>query len=126
LRQSEERYRTLFESMNQGFCIVEVLFEQHRQPFDYRFLLVNPAYERQTGLTNVVGRTLSEVILSHLEYWPQIYGQIAVTGQPQRFERRAEGLNRTYEVAAWRVGERTQRRVVVLFNDISERKSNHA
>lgn len=124
LRQSVQHYHTLFESMDQGFCIIEVLFDQDDQPVDYRFLLVNPAYERQTGLTDVVGRSLSEVVPSHLAYWPQIYGQIVLTGQPQRFERRAEGLDRTYEIYAWRVGEQEQRRVAILFNDITERTSN--
>jgi PAS domain-containing protein len=68
-RQSEHNYRELFESIDQGFCTVEVLFESDR-PVDYRFLIANPAYERLTGLTDVVGRTLREVIPSHAERWP--------------------------------------------------------
>jgi PAS domain S-box-containing protein len=122
LRQSEEKYRALFESIDQGFCIVEVLFDGQEKPVDYRFLLVNPAFEKQTGIPHAVGRRMREIAPLHEEHWFQIYGKIALTGVPMRFENPAVQLHRHYDVYAWRVGEPAERKVAILLNDISERK----
>jgi PAS domain-containing protein len=56
LRASEEKYHTLFESIDEGFCIVEVIFDEAGEPVDYRFLEVNPAFERHTGLRDATSR----------------------------------------------------------------------
>ncbi len=122
LRESEHKYRMLFDSIDEGFCIVEVSFDANQRPLDYRFLEVNPAFERQTGIQNGAGRWMREIAPQHEEHWFQIYGQIALTGQPMRFENRAEQLHRYYDVYAFRVGEPSDRHVGILFNDISERK----
>lgn len=122
LRESEERYRTLFQSMDEGFCIIEVLFDKRQRPYDYRFIETNPAFERHTGLNEAVGKTMREMAPDHEQHWFDIYGKIARTGEPIRFENAARALGRWYEVCAFRVGEPEQRRVAVLFNDISERK----
>ena len=120
-REDEERYRTLFESIDQGFCIVEVLFDG-AVPVDYRFLEVNPVFEQQTGIASAVGRRMREIAPEHEEHWFQIYGQVALTGEPVRFENPARALGRFYEVYAFRVGPAEQRRVAILFSDITERK----
>src|SRR5688572_8331944 len=126
LRESEEKYRSLFESIDQGFCTIEVLFNEHDEPVDYRFLSINPCFERQTGIANAVGRRVREVVPLHEEHWFQTYGKIAKTGEVMRFEREAAQLHRHYDVFAWRVGEPAERKVAVLFNDISERKASQA
>ncbi|MHC5730923.1 MAG: PAS domain-containing protein, partial [Nostoc sp.] len=82
LRQSEERYRTLFESIDEGFCIVEVLLDENDTPIDYRFLEINPAFEQQTGLRQAVGKTARQLVPDLEDYWIQIYGQVALTGEP--------------------------------------------
>lgn len=122
LQESEEKYRTLFDSIEQGFCAIEVLFDKNEKPVDYRFLLVNPAFERQTGIPNAVGRLMREIAPLHEEYWFEIYGKIALTGEAIRFENRAEQLGRHYEVYAWRIGEAAECKVGILFHDITERK----
>ena len=122
LRDSEAKYRTLFESIDEGFCVIEVLFDETNQPVDYRFLEVNPAFVRQTGLHQAEGRRMRELAPLHEEYWFEIYGQIALSGAPTRFENKAEQLHRFYDVFAFRVGSPHERKVAVLFNDISERK----
>jgi two-component system, cell cycle sensor histidine kinase and response regulator CckA len=127
LRQSEEKYRTLFESIDQGFCTIEVLFDENERPIDYRFLVVNPAFESQTGIENATGRRMREIAPLHEEHWFDIYGHIALTGEPIRFENTAEQLHRFYDVYAWRIGEPAERKVAILFNDITERrKIEHA
>jgi PAS domain S-box-containing protein len=121
LRQSEARYRTLFESIDEGFCIVEVLFEGDR-PVDYRFLEVNPAFEQHTGLLDAVGRRMRDLVPEHEGHWFEIYGGVARTGEPVRFQNPANALGRFYDVYAFRVGLPEQRRVAILFNDITESK----
>jgi PAS domain S-box-containing protein len=122
LRQSEERYRNLFDSIGQGFCTIEVLFDHEGKATDYRFLLVNPAFERQTGIPNAIGRTMREIAPRHEEYWFETYGHIAKTGESMRFESEAAQLGRHYEVVAWRVGDPEERKVGILFNDITDRR----
>jgi PAS domain S-box-containing protein len=123
LRASEAKYQALFESIDEGLCIIEVIFDQQDKPVDYRFLEVNPAFERQTGLSGALGRTVRDFVPQHEQHWFDIYGRIALTGEPARFEQRAARLNRWYDVYAWRYGRPQDRRVAVLFNDISARKS---
>jgi PAS domain S-box-containing protein len=122
LRESEQKYRMLFESIDEGFCIIEVLFDQNEKPVDYRFLQVSPSFERQTGIKNAAGRRMREIAPQHEEYWFEIYGSIALTGEPMRFENEAKQLGRWYDVYAFRVEDHQRRRVGILFNDITERK----
>lgn len=126
LRQSEQQYRTLFESIDQGFCTIEVLFDKDQEPVDYRFLLVNPAFTVQTGLHDVVGRHMRDIVPKHEDHWFQIYGNIALTGEPLRFEKEAKALGRHYEIYAWRIGDPFDHTVAVLFNDITQRKASQA
>ncbi|HZG65839.1 MAG TPA: PAS domain S-box protein, partial [Herpetosiphonaceae bacterium] len=126
LRESEARYRTLFESIDQGFCVIEVLFDDHDTPCDYRFLEVNPAFEHQTGLAQAVGKRMRELVPQHEAHWFDIYGKIAMTGEPVRFEQRADALNRWFDVYAFRLGESSSHRVAILFNDITARKRAEA
>jgi PAS domain S-box-containing protein len=119
--ESETRYRALFESIDEGFCILEVLLENER-PVDYRFLAVNPAFVRHTGLAHATGKRMRELFPDHDDHGVEIYGRVATTGQPARFEERALSRGRVYEAYAYRVGEPARRHVAVLFNDINERK----
>ena len=121
-RESDERYRALFDAIDQGFCVVEVLFDADDEAVDYRFVEINRAFEQQTGLTHVVGRRMRELVPAHEKHWFELYGRVARTGEPARFEARAEALGRWFEVNALRVGPASARRVAVLFRDITERK----
>ncbi|HEY9617953.1 MAG TPA: PAS domain S-box protein, partial [Microcoleaceae cyanobacterium] len=122
LRLSEERYRTLFESMTEGFCVVELLFDQHDRPYDYRFLEINPVFEQQTGLKQAQGKTARELLPNLESHWFTIYGQVALTGEPIQFESGSDVMNRWFEVSAFRTGPVESRRVAILFKDISQRK----
>ena len=122
LRKSEERYRTLYESIDEGFCVIEVLFDERKQAVDYVFLEINSSFERQTGIQNARGRSMREIAPEHEAHWFDLYGTIALTGESKRFEYPAIELERWYEGYAYRVGDGQERKVGILFNDITERK----
>lgn len=124
LQESEEKYRTLFETMDEGFCIIEVLFDAHERAYDYRFLEVNRAFERHTGMpTGAVGKTVRELVPNQDAHWFERYGRIALTGKPERFEARGDALGRFFDVYAFRLGAVEDRRVSVLFRDVTARKT---
>jgi PAS domain S-box-containing protein len=122
LRESEARYRSLFNSIDEGFCIIEMIFDEQGKPVDYVFREVNESFERQTGLRDAVGKRMRELAPHLEEHWFQIYGRIALTGEPLRFQNRAEQLHRTYDVYASRFGNPQDLLVGILFNDITQRK----
>lgn len=121
-RIAEERYRSLFHSIDQGFCIIEVLFDGVGRPRDYLWLEVNPAWERQTGLPNPVGRTALELIPDLDESWIRIYGEVAQTGASYRFESHVAALRRWFDVLSFRIGDPGEARVAVLFKDVTASK----
>ena len=122
LQASEERYRTLFDSVDDGVCLIEMLYDAAGKACDYRFLEVNPAFERHTGLQDAVGHTIRALNPTHEQHWFDTYGRVARTGEPERFVNEAAGLGRWYDVYAARVGAPGSHRVVVLFTDITERR----
>lgn len=122
LRRSEERYRTLFESIDEGFCVIEVLYDENDTPIDYRFLEVNPAFEKQTGLHQATGKTARQLVPNLEDRWVETYAKIILTGESLRFESRSEAMNRWFDVYAFRIGQPEERKVALLFNDISNRK----
>jgi PAS domain S-box-containing protein len=122
LQASEERYRTLFESIDDGVCVIEMMYDAGGKPCDYRFLEVNAAFVRHTGLEDAAGKTVRSLVPGHEEHWFATYGRVAATGEPERFIDEAAQLGRWYEVYAARVGPAGSRKVVVLFTDITERR----
>jgi PAS domain S-box-containing protein len=126
LRVSEQKYRTLYDSIDEGFSIIEVIFDENDKPVDYRFLEINPSFEKQTGIRKAPGRTMREIAPDHEGYWFEIYGKVALTGEPVRFENPAAQLNRWFDVYAFRVGSPRERKVAILFNDITSRKQAEA
>ncbi len=122
LQRSEAQYRTLFESIDQGFCTIQMLHDDSGVPIDYRVLSTNPAFIRNTGLVNAEGKRMRELEPAHEAFWYATYGRIAETGVPERFESEAAALGRWYSVYAYSVGEPEERRLGVLFEDITARK----
>jgi PAS domain S-box-containing protein len=122
LQESEKRYRNLFNSMNEGFCVIEVLFDTDGNAEDYRFLEINDAFEKQTGMHDAVGKRMRDLAPDHEAHWFEIYGRVAMTGEPEHFINEAKALNRWYDVHAYRVGQPEQRRVAIVFNDFSDYK----
>ena len=123
LSQSEERYHTLFESIDEGFCIIEMIYDEHEEPVDWRFLEVNPAFEKQTGLVDATGKRMRELAPDHEAHWFETYGNVARTGRPIRFVNEAKAIDgRWFDLYAFRVGGPDSRKVAVIFTDITETK----
>lgn len=122
LHESEEKYRTLFNSIDQGFCVIKMMFDGREKPVDYRFLEINPAFEKQTGLHDATGKTMRQLIPYHEDNWFAMYGSVALKGEPVHFVQQAAALNRWFDVYAFRMGKRERFEVAILFTDITERK----
>jgi PAS domain S-box-containing protein len=115
---SEARYRALFRSLDVGFCVMELIFEDGR-PVDYRFLEANPAFERQTGLVGAVGRTARELVPTLESHWFETYGRVARTGESVHFQNGADPMGRWFDVHAFRIGAPEERQVALLFTDVT-------
>ena len=116
---SEARYRMLFDSIDVGFSVVEVMFDAERRPLDYRFVEANPAFAKQTGLVDAVGRTARELLPTLEDHWFETYGRVALTGEAVRFQNGSEPMGRWFDVYAFRAGAPEERRVAILFTDVT-------
>ncbi len=126
LRVSEEHYRALFDSIDEGFCIVEMMFDEQGKANDYRFLQVNPSFERQCGLVNALGKTISMLVPQLEAGWIEAYGAVALTGVPARIEGQVEPMQRWFNLYAFRLGAPALRQVAILFTDTTEHKRSEA
>ncbi len=115
---AQERYDALFEAIDAGVCIIEMVFDGEHA-VDYRFVEVNPQFESQTGLVDAVGRTASELVPDLEPFWFDAYGKVALTGESARFDHGSDAMDRWFDVHAFPVGTGTPRLVAVLFTDIS-------
>ncbi len=117
-----EMYHALFAGADQGFCLLQVIFDDKDRPIDYRYLDVNDAFERQSGLKNAKGKTIREMVPDIDPQWFAVYGNVALTGQSVRYENYIPALHRWFEVFGYRVGPPKARQIGVLFNDNTARK----
>lgn len=119
---SEEKYRTLFSKMDEGFGIVEVILDGDGEPADFRYLETNPVFEQQTGLKDVIGKTIRQMVPDIEAVWIDALGRIALTGKAERFADHSSALGRWFDVNAFRIGEPDKRQVAFVFRDITESK----
>jgi PAS domain S-box-containing protein len=122
LKESETRYRTLFETMDEGFCLIRFLDGPMGPMSDYVHVEANPAYERHSGLSKVVGLTVRDLVPDEAEVWVRLYRHVLLTGEPIRFQRELLATGRHLELAAFRVEPPARREVAVIFQDVTERK----
>lgn len=119
---SSTLYRTLFDAIDAGFCIIEMKFVDG-VAVDYRFAEINRAFEAQTGLSDARGRWMLELAPDHEQHWFDLYGNVALTGEAVRYENQASQLDgRWFEVHGFPIESSGGNLVGVLFNDISARK----
>jgi PAS domain S-box-containing protein len=121
LEAKEERYRTLFESIDEGFCVIQLVRDAGGQLHDYRFEEANEAFAMHTGIADPVGRSIRELIPGQEKHWFEIYDRVARTGEATRFVEESRGMNRWFDVYATRLGGPGSDRLAVLFSDITQR-----
>ncbi len=124
LRESEEKYRSLFSNMDSGSAYHKIVVDEDGKPIDYVFLEVNDAFEKLTGLSkeSIIGRRVTDVLpgIEDSEYdWIGNYGKVALTGEAIYFEQYSELLDRWYLVSAY---SPEKEHFVALFHDVTDRK----
>jgi len=121
LATREKEYLLLFNEMTSGLAVHEIICDDKGNPCDYRFLDINPAFERLTGMKrqDVVGNTIRRIMPTIDTFWIDTYGKVALTGEPVHFEHYNKELVKHFDVAAYmpRHGQ-----FAVIFNDVTERK----
>ena len=126
LLDSEARYRTLFDTIDEGFCVIEFIDGPHGPLSDYVHIQANPAYTANAGIPDIVGKRLREIVGAEADQWAETYRQVLKTGKPLRFERKLEVTGRYLELAAFRLDHPNGRQVAVLFKDVSARRQAEA
>lgn len=119
LHQSLEKCRTLFNTIDEGYCVVDVLFDENKNPVDFCFLEVNPVFEMQMKLQDAVGKRVLEIVPAHDGYWIEIFGNVIKTNRPLRSERYSARLNKSFEFYALRIGKPDDHQVAAIFRDIT-------
>jgi len=120
--EKDERYRTLFGSMDEGFCVIEFIDGPHGPLSDYVHIEANAAYAANAGIPNVVGQRLREMVGDEADDWVERYGGVLRTGVPIRFERELEATGRFLTLSAFRIEPPSLNQVAVLFQDITKRR----
>ena len=122
LRKSEEKYRSLFNSILDAFCIIEMIFNEKEEPIDWIYVETNPAFSKHATV-EMKGKRISEIVPEMEEFWLEKYGGVAKTGQPVQLEHIVKGLgNQWFQTSAFSHGPKDSNRVAVLFRNITERK----
>ncbi|MBU1055097.1 MAG: sigma 54-interacting transcriptional regulator [Proteobacteria bacterium] len=121
LKESEEKYRLLFENITQGFALHEIIFDELGKPSDYRFISVNPAFTKLTGINSesIIGKNIKEVMPNIEQYWLDIYEQVAVTREPVLYENYSAQLKKYFDT--WVISPQ-KGQFAIMFSDITERK----
>jgi PAS domain S-box-containing protein len=122
LRRSEQQYRSLFDNMLDGFAYCKMLYDENNQPVDFIYLDVNRSFEQLTGLKNVIGKPVSEVIPGIKELSPELfesYGRVASTGKPERFKFDLKSLNQWLLISVY---SPEKGYFVAVFDNITEHK----
>ena len=124
LAESETRYRSLFDSIDEAFMLCQLLHDEHGRATDYRLLELNSAFEAMTGLrvAQAQGRTARELAPTLEEWWVETYANMLLDGQARRFERYVPDLNRWFDIYAAPVGAPGSDKFVVVYANITQRK----
>ncbi|MEQ1887380.1 MAG: PAS domain S-box protein, partial [Bryobacteraceae bacterium] len=119
---SEAQYRTLFNSIEEGFCVIEKVETDPEEPSDFLYVEANPGFEKQTGIGGVVGKTIREALPQEPQEWFDIYDAILKDRNPAHFERILATTGRILELYAFPVENSLRPRVAVIFRDITAKK----
>ncbi len=123
LIKSEEKYRLLYTAMSQGLALHEIITDEAGKPIDYVFLDINESYTHLLGVTRemCIGKRITEVMPEVESYWIDVFGKVALTGEPMYYENYLKTTGRYYATYSYSPRER---QFAVLVSDITERKNN--
>jgi PAS domain S-box-containing protein len=121
LRKSEEKYRRLFNSIDQGFFLIDVIFDENNHPIDIQYVETNEAAVNILG-RDYTGKHLSEIEMTDESYWYDIYGRVALTGNSIWLEHYSDHDKKWLGLHIFKAGEDESRLVGMIFQDITERK----
>ena len=119
----EQTNNALFENMDDGFCLIDIVRDGAGKAVDYRFIEANKSFAAQTGLVDSVGKTARELVPGIEQRWIDIYAEIAETGVSRRFVEESPVMGRWFSVYAGPIAHPTRHRVAMLFTDITARKN---
>jgi PAS domain S-box-containing protein len=119
-KRATDKYRKIINSMDEGYCLLEMIYDDNDNCIDYRYLETNPVFEEQSGLRNVLGKTVKEVLPDVESSWLEKYCRVAETGESLRFDDYSESLQRWFDVYTFRMEE--EQHVAVIFKDITQRR----
>ncbi|MBC7757122.1 MAG: PAS domain-containing protein [Bdellovibrio sp.] len=120
----EERYRILFNGMDEGYCIIEMIFDANNKPIDFLYCEVNRAFMVHSGMIDPTGKTLLSIIPNFDPNLIAAYGRVSQTGEPNRFEYHVDELNRVLDIYAFKISGIENNKIAVLFTDITQRKES--
>jgi PAS domain S-box-containing protein/excisionase family DNA binding protein len=124
LIERESRYRSLFDSIDGGFCIIEMLYDDSGKAYDYLFLEVNAVFEDISKMKKPVGKTIRQMVPKIPQSWIDTYAAVAETGVANRSTDYSESRKRWYEVYATRVGGDDSRIVALFFDDVTQKRQD--
>lgn len=115
-----KKYQDLFENMVEGFAVHEMIYDKNGKPFDYRYIDINPYFEKLTGLKRktTIGRTVKELLAEIEDYWIQSFGEVAKTGEPMFFTNYSKDLDKHFECYAF---SPSKNKFAVVFTDVTDR-----
>lgn len=126
LQASEEKYRTLFNSIDECFCIIDMIFDAQGNPVDWRYLETNTTFNKQTVLVDPVGKLASEINADFNDNWLEIFGRVALTGKPVRFTKEAKAYHRWFDIYAFKNDEAPgSTKISILYRDITTGMQNN-
>lgn len=117
-----DRYRGIFENIDEGFAILEVMADDSGNPHDLYVQEVNTAFRKHTGITNAIGKTARQIVPDLEQMWVEAVAHVAQTGEAIRVDNYVSGIGRWLDVNASRVGGEGSKVVAVVFSDITERR----
>lgn len=126
LRASEEKYRTIFTNIDEGFVINELLYNEAGVAYDFQVLEANQRFHEMMQVEEAAGKRAREIFSGVDTTWFEVYQQVVVTGKSVQFEKYLPELDSWFELHLTRVGEEGSPVFAIVFNDITERKRSEA
>ncbi|UJH93056.1 PAS domain S-box protein [Antarcticibacterium sp. 1MA-6-2] len=121
-KKATDKYRKIINSLDEGYCLVEMIYDEQGDCVDYRYVETNPVFEAHSGMSNVLGKTVKELVPNIEPFWLEYYSKVSKTGESLRFDDYSQSLERWFDVYAFRLDSQQEQQVAIIFKDVTERK----